>query len=137
MTSRWGPVYWKYIHMITNEYPDNPNDNEINNHYELIQKFMDTIPCPICKRDIRRLINNHKLKAALKSRNTFMKYFWNIHNLVNKKLYKPILSFNKFKLLYKSSYRNAYWVRNKGAIKNLIICILIIIILYTYYRPMI
>lgn len=134
MTSRWGPVYWKYLHMIANEYPDNPNRTDINNHYALIQSFIHTIPCPKCKQDMRKLVNNTQLKIALQRKLSCAKYLWDIHNKVNKKLGKPLLSFHNFKGLYNQSRPARYWVKHRNAIKNILICILLATVVFLYTR---
>lgn len=130
MTSKWGPIYWNYIHMITLKYPTNPTKKERETHYYLIHNFMQTLPCNTCQKEIKKLITNKELQLVLENRTKFVEYLWSIHNKVNKRLNKKEISFNKFKSLYKFNYSsNLFKIFKYSHIKTAIICLLIVIII--------
>uniref|UniRef100_A0A6C0B5B5 thiol oxidase n=1 Tax=viral metagenome TaxID=1070528 RepID=A0A6C0B5B5_9ZZZZ len=131
MTIKWGPIYWNYIHMITLHYPIKPSKKEKDLYFNLIWNFINTLPCPTCKKEVTKLITNNNLQKSLESRETVVKYFWSIHNQVNIRLKKHPLSFRNFKNLYKSGTSfNLFSVRKSNKIKNIIIIVLVIIILF-------
>jgi len=134
MTLSWGPIYWNYLHMISLKYPHRPSRNDIKNHLGLINFFMETIPCPICRKDIKNLVSQKKLSIALKDKKSLVKYFWDIHNKVNYKLGKPILKFEKFKAIYKlKSFSNLFKAVKYNKLKNILILILISIIIFLVF----
>ena len=129
MTSKWGPTYWSYIHMITLNYPNKPTKKERDKHFFMVRNFIDTLPCPTCRNEINNIINDNNLRNSLGSKEKFMKYFWNIHNQVNKRLNKPQLSLKKFKKLYSSQTSfSVFKLIKSNKLKNIIIVILLLII---------
>ena len=103
MTTKWGPTYWNYIHMITLHYPTNPTKKVRDNNFYLVKNFMNTLPCPACKNEIKKLVLDKNLQISLESRDQFVRYFWNIHNKVNAKLNKAQITFSHFNKLYSSN----------------------------------
>jgi len=126
MTSKWGPTYWSYIHMITLNYPNKPTKKERDKHFFMVRNFIDTLPCPTCRNEINNIINDNNLRNSLGSKEKFMKYFWNIHNQVNQRLNKPQLSLTKFNKLYSS--KTSFRVIKSNKLKNIVIAILLLII---------
>jgi len=115
--------------MITLNYPIKPVKKEQDNHFYLIHNFMNTLPCPTCKNEIQKLVNDNDLQLSLESRNTFIKYFWNIHNKVNKRLNKRPLSFKNFNKLYNSNVSfNLFKLIKSNKLKNIAIIILLVVI---------
>ena len=134
MTTRWGPIYWNYLHMVSLEYPDKPTRNDIKNHLNLFNYFMETIPCPICKKDIKNLISQKNLSIALRNKKSLTQYVWDIHNKVNYKLGKPILKFETFKAQYKlNAFSNLFRAVKYNKLKNICIIVLIIIIVLLFF----
>ena len=117
MTSRWGPTYWNYIHMVSLHYSNHPTKQEMDNNFNLVQNFMNTLPCDKCKKEIKKLVTNKDLQLSLENRDKFVKYFWNIHNSVNKRLNKRRISLKEFYKLYESKYlwyelgKSILWVK--------------------------
>ena len=129
MTSKWGPTYWSYIHMITLNYPNKPTKKERDKHFFMVRNFIDTLPCPTCRNEMNNIINDNNLRNSLGSKEKFMKYFWNIHNQVNKRLNKPQLSLKKFKKLYSSQTSfSVFKLIKSNKLKNIVIVILLLII---------
>ena len=130
MTSRWGPTYWNYIHMVSLHYSNHPTKQEMDNNFNLVQNFMNTLPCDKCKKEIKKLVTNKDLQLSLENRDKFVKYFWNIHNSVNKRLNKRRISLKEFYKLYESKKSlNLFKLIKSNKLKNIVITILLIIVL--------
>tara|TARA_B110000971_G_C19968536_1_gene481422 strand:+ start:283 stop:705 length:423 start_codon:yes stop_codon:yes gene_type:complete len=135
MTDKWGPTYWNYIHLITIYYPDKPTYREKKIYLNLVHNFIETLPCPTCKKEIKNLIDDYELKKNLENKELFSTYMFNIHNKVNKKLRKKIISYKRFEELYKFGYfSNLFKSIKYHKIKNIIIFVLIIIIVSLLYK---
>tara|TARA_B110000977_G_C10777480_1_gene377210 strand:+ start:172 stop:549 length:378 start_codon:yes stop_codon:yes gene_type:complete len=115
--------------MITLNYPNKPTKKERDKHFFMVRNFIDTLPCPTCRNEINNIINDNNLRNSLGSKEKFMKYFWNIHNKVNKRLNKPQLSLKKFKKLYSSQTSfSVFKLIKSNKLKNIVIVILLLII---------
>jgi hypothetical protein len=89
LTTVWGPAMWHYLHTMSFNYPVNPT-NENKKHYkDFIYNLRNVLPCKYCRIN---LTNNLKKKPLLmchmKSRATFSRYIYELHELVNKMLGK-------------------------------------------------
>ena len=89
ITSIWGPSMWHYLHTISFNYPVNPSINDKKKYKEFILNLKYTLPCKYCRINLK---NNFKIQPLenchLKSRDTFSRYIYNLHELVNKMLNK-------------------------------------------------
>jgi hypothetical protein len=89
LTSIWGPPLWHVLHTMSFNYPVNPTNDDKIHYRELILNLRWTLPCGKCRKNL--LCNFKKLPIKLshmKSRDTFSKYVYDLHELVNKMLGK-------------------------------------------------
>jgi hypothetical protein len=89
MTRIWGPPAWHFLHTISFNYPDNPTAKQKDEYRDYVLSMGKVLPCGKCRDNFS---NNLKqlplLKKHLKNRNTFSRYIYNLHELVNKMLKK-------------------------------------------------
>lgn len=89
LTSVWGPGMWHYLHTMSFNYPVQPSQEEKRHYRDFILNLRFTLPCGKCRVN---LTNNFKclpLKMeSMKNRETFSKYVFRLHELVNKMLDK-------------------------------------------------
>lgn len=89
LTTVWGPAQWHFLHCISFNYPVNPTINDKKNYKNYIYSLRYTLPCKYCRIN---LTNNLKKKPLLschmKNRDTFSRYIYELHELVNKMLGK-------------------------------------------------
>lgn len=89
MTSVWGAPMWHYLHTMSFNYPVNPTLENKKHYKDFIYNLRNVLPCKYCRIN---LTNNLKKKPLLmchmKSRATFSRYIYELHELVNKMLGK-------------------------------------------------
>ena len=89
LTSVWGPSLWHYLHTMSFNYPVEPTKEEKQNYMNFILSLQYVLPCKYCRMN---LITNFKqlplTLACMKNRNTFSRYVYNLHELINKMLHK-------------------------------------------------
>jgi hypothetical protein len=89
LVSVWGPAMWHYLHTMSFNYPANPYPNDKKHYKEFVYNLRNVLPCKYCRIN---LTNNLKKKPLLmchmKSRATFSRYIYELHELVNKMLGK-------------------------------------------------
>jgi predicted nucleotidyltransferase len=89
LTSVWGPSLWHYLHTLSFNYPINPTKHQKESHKRQLMLLKDTLPCRYCRENLK---NNFKtlplMDCHLKNRNTFSRYIYQLHEVVNKMLGK-------------------------------------------------
>lgn len=89
MTSVWGPGAWHFIHTISFNYPTNPSCCDKRNYRGFILRLEKVLPCGKCRKNLKK--NFKKLPLTwnhMKNRDTFSKYIYDLHELVNDMLGK-------------------------------------------------
>jgi len=92
----WGPVFWKFAHAITFDYPEAEPSTEDR---ERAQKFFAMLPwflpCGVCGAHfIATVREKHPFTAAtLQNRESLARWLVDVHNTVNRRLNKPEVSY--------------------------------------------
>jgi hypothetical protein len=89
LTYVWGPPKWHYLHTMSFNYPVNPTKKIKMEHKKYIMSLQYTLPCRHCRENLRKNLKMMPLTMThLKNRNTFSRYIYELHELVNKMLGK-------------------------------------------------
>ena len=102
LTAVWGPSLWHTLHTISFNYPVNPSNNDKKQYKKFIKQLKHILPCKYCRVNLKRnfkclpLTNKH-----MKNRETFSKYIYDLHELINKMLKKKSnLEFDDIRIRY-------------------------------------
>lgn len=131
----WGKYAWLFIHFVTMGYPENPTDEDKQRYYEYFQTLQYVLPCKKCRNNMSKHLNTLPLtEQSLVDRNSLVRWGINFHNVVNRSIGKPIISYNEAmhqldELTHPSSKRDSF----SKYLLYLIIIILIIILCYFIY----
>jgi hypothetical protein len=89
LTTVWGPSMWHYLHTMSFNYPIHPTVEDKNHYKQFVTSLQYVLPCKYCRQN---LTNNFKLypvtQAVLKDRDSFSRYIYKLHEMVNKMLGK-------------------------------------------------
>ena len=89
LTSVWGPSMWHFLHTMSFNYPVNPTEDDKKNYMNFILMLEKVLPCKYCRMNLK---NNFKQKPIqmchMANRETFSRYIYELHELVNKMLKK-------------------------------------------------
>lgn len=89
LTSVWGPSMWHYLHTMSFNYPISPSKVEKKHYLDFVKSLKYTLPCKYCRTN---LVTNFKsmplTMKEMKNRDTFSRYVYGLHELVNKMLGK-------------------------------------------------
>jgi hypothetical protein len=89
LTSIWGPSMWHYLHTVSFNYPSKPTSEDKKKYRELILNMQYTLPCKYCRMNLKNNFKQHPLQSChMKNRETFSKYVYQLHEVVNKMLGK-------------------------------------------------
>lgn len=89
LTSVWGPSMWHYLHTMSFNYPLKPTCKDKTRYQEFIFSLKYVLPCGKCRKNLCKNLQKLPLnKSALKSRETFSKYIYDLHETINTMLNK-------------------------------------------------
>lgn len=89
MTSIWGPSLWHFLHTLSFNYPVSPTKIEMKQYKEFMNSMKNILPCKYCRENLKDYYKRNPLTSkVMKSRDTFSKYVYNLHEDVNKRLKK-------------------------------------------------
>ena len=89
LTTVWGPSMWHYLHTMSFNYPVDPTPEQKQHYRDFVLSLQHVLPCKYCRQN---LTNNFKVMPLtmqqMKNRESFSRYIYNLHELVNKMLGK-------------------------------------------------
>jgi hypothetical protein len=89
LTTVWGPAQWHFLHTISFNYPVEPSSEDKKNYRNYVLSLTNILPCKYCRMNLKTNLKQMPLKMAhMKNRETFSKYIYDLHELVNKMLHK-------------------------------------------------
>ena len=89
VTKIWGPIMWTALHTISFNYPVNPTLEDKKHYKDFIYNLRYVLPCKYCRINlIKNLKQKPLLNCHMKNRETFSRYIYELHELVNKMLDK-------------------------------------------------
>jgi mitochondrial FAD-linked sulfhydryl oxidase len=130
----WGPSGWLFMHSISFQYPENPNEEDKNNYRVFFESLKNTIPCPKCREHYSENLKQNPIQ--LNSRDELIQWVIDIHNEVNEKNSKKIYSRQEVEKLYLSKYN--YSIEKNESIESnmnmLLIVILIVMVVFYFLK---
>ena len=89
LTAIWGPSMWHYLHTMSFNYPVRPTNDDKKYYRDFMLNLVHVLPCRHCRENLKRNYKAHPLKMCyMKDRNTFSRYVYKLHEVVNKMLGK-------------------------------------------------
>jgi len=89
LTTVWGPSMWHFLHVMSFNYPVNPTKEDKINYRNFILSLQNILPCKYCRMNLKINLKQLPLTMnSMKNRETFSRYIYNLHELVNKMLHK-------------------------------------------------
>lgn len=89
LTSVWGPSAWHFLHTMSFNYPVKPSAKDKKHYRDYVLSLQNVLPCGKCRDNLKHNFKKLPLTmASMKSRATFSKYIYDLHELINKMLGK-------------------------------------------------
>ena len=91
LTTVWGPGLWHYLHTMSFNYPNKPTKSDKKNYRDFMISLKNVLPCGKCRENLKKNYKQLPLKMEnMKNRETFSKYVYNLHELINISYLLPI-----------------------------------------------
>jgi hypothetical protein len=102
LTSVWGPGMWHYLHTMSFNYPSDPTINDKKHYRDFVLSLKYVLPCGKCRANLIKNFKRLPLKMKyMQNRETFSKYIYELHELINKMLDKKSgLTYNEVRERY-------------------------------------
>ena len=101
----WGPYYWFVLFTIAITYPIHPNDISKKKYYDFIQNLPLFIPVEKIGITFNELLDKYPVTPYLDSRESFIRWVHFVHNQINIKIGKNIMSLEDAMTNYYSNYK--------------------------------
>lgn len=89
LTTVWGPSMWHYLHTMSFNYPVKPTEEDKKNYKNFILSLQHVLPCKYCRINLKNNLKNNPIKPChMKNRETFSRYIYELHEIINKMLNK-------------------------------------------------
>jgi hypothetical protein len=89
LTTVWGPSMWHFLHTMSFNYPVEPTHEQKRNYMAFVLNLRNVLPCKYCRMNLANNLKAHPLRMCdMASRDTFSRYIYNLHEVVNKMLGK-------------------------------------------------
>jgi hypothetical protein len=85
----WGPPMWHFLHTMSFNYPVNPSQEDKIHYRDFVLSLEHVLPCKYCRENLKTNFKSLPLTMAeMKNRETFSRYMYELHELVNRMLKK-------------------------------------------------
>ena len=89
LTSVWGPSAWHLLHTVSFNYPVEPTQEQKHHYRNFVLNLTNVLPCKYCRMNLKTNLKELPLTMdCMKNRDSFSRYIYNLHELINKKLKK-------------------------------------------------
>ena len=98
----WGSKFWFTMHTVAYFYPDNPTPEEMAHAKNFYESFSVLLPCPGCAKHYSTLLESIPVRHAVTSRMNLIEWVNRVHNEVNRRLHKPVVSLEEYLMMNKN-----------------------------------
>ncbi len=122
LTTVWGPSQWHFLHTMSFNYPVEPTPQDKKHYLDYIYSLRYTLPCGKCRANLHKNLKKLPLKMShMASRDTFSRYVYDLHELINKMLNKkPGPSYEKVRDTYENFRSRCTQTQEEHKIKALL-----------------
>ncbi|ALH23120.1 Erv1 / Alr family [Chrysochromulina ericina virus CeV-01B] len=89
LTTVWGPSMWHYLHTMSFNYPIKPTNEDKKHYRNFILSLQYVLPCKYCRINLKNNLKHNPIRQCdMKNRETFSRYVYKLHEIINKILKK-------------------------------------------------
>lgn len=92
----WGSKFWFVMHTVAEFYPQYPNNDDMTHAKNFYTSMRYLLPCPSCAEHYSKLLARYNIDHHLASKDALMRYVNLLHNEVNKRIGKAVVSYDQY-----------------------------------------
>ena len=101
----WGSKFWFTMETVAYFYPNHPTTDEMLSAKQFYESLRVLLPCPGCASHYSKLLEEIPVDGAVTSRSNLIAWVNKIHNEVNRRLRKPIVSLEEYLMMNRNLER--------------------------------
>ena len=130
----WGKHFWATAHYITISYPTNPTKIEKQNVKFFFELLKELLPCGNCRSHYKNNLKIYPLTdEILSSKYKLIEWLVNLHNEVNKRTGKKIISVDEAMQIYTKPHQTIIQKYSSLITIILLIVLMMVLVYYTKY----
>lgn len=98
-SKEWGNITWMFFHTLAHQIKENKFFEIKNKVINIIFNTCNHLPCPICSEDSKNILKK-SFRNNIKTKQHFIEFLRQFHNIVNIKLEKKTFSQDEIKDIY-------------------------------------
>jgi hypothetical protein len=106
MTSYWGPRQWCWYHSLSYNAPEKCNFKEQKVYMETVILMTKLLPCDKCYKHFDKMCHNKKI--SFNGKEEMINWFIDVHNQVNIRLEKPVVTRDVVDQIYLNKINHGY-----------------------------
>lgn len=95
-----GAPLWVGLHAATFDYPEAPAPHQKRAAIALFESLQELLPCADCRKHYTAELAAHPVRTAVDSRDTLSRWLVDLHNRVNARLGKRVVSYDEVRAQY-------------------------------------
>jgi hypothetical protein len=100
-TAAWGGQMWFCLHVVAQNYPPKPSDEDRVHYHNYFVDLQHVLPCGGCRENYAQNLKDTGFgPEVFDSRHTLTRFIWALHNTVNERLQKPTRDFESTRDFY-------------------------------------
>ena len=120
--SVWGPPLWRKMHLETFNCPENPTQKDKVNIIKYFNSIINVLPCEKCRKHYIRELMMNPVTDHVNSRKALIKWLIDLHNSINRRLGKRVLSYKEVYAIYEKN-------DNSALVATTILCTVMLVLL--------
>ena len=128
----WGSQFWFTMHTVAYFYSDTPTPTEMAHAKDFYTSLKSLLPCPGCAFHYSQMLVEHPIENAIMSRMALMQWVNMIHNEVNRRLGKSIVTFEEY-LMRMKHVESPPLIGTEYMLLGVILALLVLAISRQYY----
>jgi hypothetical protein len=120
LTRIWGAPAWHFLHTMSFNYPVHPTIKQKTQYRNFIINLKNVLPCGKCRENLVKNFEKLPLTMAhMKNRDTFSRYVYDLHEVINKMLCKKSgLTYEQVRERYEHFRARCKTVKKSRSTKN-------------------
>ena len=114
----WGPSFWFVLHTVSINYPEKPTYVEKRTHHDFYRIIQHILPCEACRHHYQELFAKYPIEPFLTSKKSLVTWVVMIHNQVNARLGKPLVTTKEVLTNYQMVYSRGSFCDPSKCIEN-------------------
>jgi hypothetical protein len=108
----WGNHMWHAMHYVALGYPEHPTKDDLHNYALFYNSPGNVLPCRLCTGHFLTMLQEDGVEKHLSTKDELFDWTVRIHNKVNERLNKPIVSSADAKHYYMVEHPSNFYSNN-------------------------